>query len=65
MLKLKLFKEVQTLPELVLPPTWEHIQEAQDGLTGRTILPIRQSLFTSGTERGFFNKALYITPLPN
>lgn len=28
-------------------------------------LPIHQSLFTSGVERGFFNKALYITPLPN
>ena len=30
-----------------------------EGLTGLT------ELFTSGTERGFFNKALYITPLPN
>lgn len=46
MLKLKLFMEVQSLPELVLSPTWEHIQEAQNGLTGLTqhfpSIPIHQ-----------------------
>ena len=28
-------------------------------------LPVIQALFPSGMDRGFFNKAFYITPLPN
>lgn len=56
----------QTLPKLVFTsymgtyltnPEWAYWSDS--------ILPIHQSLFTSGMERGFFNKALYITPLPN
>lgn len=56
----------QILPELVLTSYMGTYSRNPEGAYCSDLnLPIHQSLFTSGTERGFFNKALYITPLPN
>lgn len=68
MLKLKLFMEAHRyFQNWFLSPTYmgTYSRNPEWAYCSDSTLPIHQSLFTSGMERGFFNKALYITPLPN
>lgn len=62
--KINSYMEVHSSTILFLPLAKAQFLKPREGLPD-ALLPTHSSLFTSGMERGFFNKALYITPLPN
>lgn len=67
MLKLKvIYGSSQTLPGLVLPPTWEHIRETQNGLPGLTqLFPFINPYSPVARKGGSLTKHYTLTPLPN
>lgn len=64
--KIKVYGSSQIFPELVFTSYMgTYLRNPERAYWSDSTLPIHQSLFASGMEREFFNKALYITPLPN
>lgn len=56
----------QTLPGSVLPPTWEHIRETQNGLPGLTqLFPFINPYSPVARKGGSLTKHYTLTPLPN